>query len=445
MLLFFLLLSLSQGSLVPRVLQKGRRRRLLSIEVHRVHATVGQHTQKKSSAGHGAAVSDGVYEECVLRVFVPVSTEEKRAAKKRAKAKRRAEREGATASQVAAIEDVEVSLLEDADDDESTVNISPEFMDTGAEVRISEHGADGGTTEKMKAKYRFPIKAIRIKSTHKKSVMVEATLGKKAETREIIFDTTEDSEKFQAIIEQQRNLEKERAVQKMKVAMGDEKSIRLDERLTFLVEIVSGWDLPAGDFTSSDPFVSCLIDGEEVHRTEYISKTLDPIWTVTTGSLFLLKIDVKKLFRGEGLLCVVYDYDKLGGNERLGAITIPPKTIYHANGERMEFKLGPPPGKANDVPGYLAVRIRRATKNDIDFMTKREEAGRMFASKKALGGHVDSHKGGSGNIKSMLTRRSRIAKTGPNAGKKEVRTVLNRMVAIFLIHSLTFFHFLVLA
>jgi len=401
---------------------------MVSVEVHRIHSsTVGKH--KKTT--------DDAYEECVVRVLIPLSTVERREAKKRAKAKRRAERQGHS-SVAAAMDEVEVSLLED--DDESTVNLSPEFMDTGDEVQLKQHD---GTTVGWKAKYRFPIKTLSIKGTRKHSVHIAVKIGKRTEVREMVFDSVEDSEKFQALVENQLNLEKERATQKMKVAMGDEKSIRLDEQLTFLVEIVSGWDLPAGDFSSSDPFVSCLIDGEEVHRTEYISKTLDPIWTVTTGSLFLLNIDAKTLFRGEGLLCVVYDFDKLGGNERLGSCTISPKTIFDAKGERLEMKLGPPPGKTDDVPGYMAFRIRRASKNDIDFMTKMKEAGSLFASKKkSVNEHHDSHKGGSGNIKSILTRRSRIAKIGPNAGQREVCFMALLLLHLDMMHASDFLPFL---
>ena len=362
--------------------------------------------------------ADSSYEECSVRVLIPTSTEEKRAAKKRAKLARRLAHEGGDTSASEA-EGVEVSLLEDSDDD-STVGVSPEFMDTGSTLQLPD--ADGGT-KGWKAKYRFPMNTITVKSTRKNSVTVEVKLGLKRQVREILFDTRETAEKFQALVERQGKLEKERADQKMKVAMGGEKSIRMDESLTFLVEIVSGRDLPAGDFTSSDPFVSCLIDGMQVHRTDFIPKTLDPIWTIKTNSLFLLKIDAKQLFRSEGLLCIVYDYDKLGGNERLGAVTIPPKTIYDAKGERLEFKLGPPPGKTDDVPGYLAVRVRRATKNDIDFMTKREESGKKFRLPAKKQVEESDSKGGSGNIRSMLTRRSRIAKTGLNAGKREVRTL----------------------
>lgn len=374
-----------------------------------MHAAENRHGVNGSNPSSEALF----YDECVVRTFVPV-----REAQKSGKAKRRTAMDGSSVSEAAASEHVEVSLVED--DDESTVNISPEFIDPGSGWQLPE--TQNGIMQNWKAKYRFPIKTIRIKSTHKQSVTVEIKLGKRSERRELIFGSTEESEQFQALVESQAKLEHERASQKMKVAMGGEKSMRLDEQLTFLVEIASGWNLPAGDFTSSDPFVCCMIDGDEVHRTKYISKTLDPIWTVTTGSLFLLKIDVKRLFRGEGLLCIVQDFDKLGGNERLGSITIPPKTIYDAKGERLEFKLGPPPGKTDDVPGYLAVRIRRATKYDIEFMTKMEEPKRVFAHKKNPV-ESDSHKGGSGNIKSMLSRRSRVAKSGPNAGQREVRPV----------------------
>jgi hypothetical protein len=150
--------------------------------------------------------------------------------------------------------------------------------------------------------------------------------------------------------------------------------------------------------------------------------SLDPIWTLKTDALFLLNVSVKDLFVGEGLVCYLYDFDKLGKNERLACVTIPPKQLYEAKGERMVFKLGPCPGKTTDVPGYMAFRFRRASDSDISFMTEyinRDKASFLGGKKPA----VETAEGvtGRGNLKSLISKRSRIGKVGKNAGTREVR------------------------
>lgn len=75
---------------------------------------------------------------------------------------------------------------------------------------------------------------------------------------------------------------------------------------------------------------------------------LDPIWTVKTGSLFIIKLTVEELLTSNGLTCEVMDFDKFGANDKLGLVTVPPKVLYDAKGERLEFHLIPPI-KAKDV------------------------------------------------------------------------------------------------
>lgn len=182
--------------------------------------------------------------------------------------------------------------------------------------------------------------------------------------------------------------------------------------MTFLVEIVSGRDLPIADIhkQSSDPFVICLFDEKEVHRTDMISSNLDPIWTVANGALFLFTTTVEKLFRSHGILCIVYDYDLAGANDRLGEITIEPGTIFKGNGDRLEYKLKPPPGKSSAVPGYLAVRVRLATKHDVLFMEDLKS--RKDKARKIEAMANESQQGGASNIKSIIARRQRKRKDG---------------------------------
>ena len=77
------------------------------------------------------------------------------------------------------------------------------------------------------------------------------------------------------------------------------------------------------------------------------------------------------------------DYDQFGGNETLGLVHVPPRTLYRAKGERMEFKLQPVPGKTSDeVPGHLAIRCRRASKSDQTFMESYEKSEKAAAAPK---------------------------------------------------------------
>lgn len=132
---------------------------------------------------------------------------------------------------------------------------------------------------------------------------------------------------------------------------------------------------------------------------------------------------------GEGLVCTLYDFDNVGKNEKLGVITIPPKVLYDAKGERLIFKLEPPPhSKEKEVPGWMAIRCRKADDHDKHFMeeyySQSVEIKPGFLGGKARAAAVQKiaeGKGGSGNIKSMITRKTRIAKEGPNVGKKEYK------------------------
>lgn len=111
--------------------------------------------------------------------------------------------------------------------------------------------------------------------------------------------------------------------------------------------------------------------------------SLDPIWTVKTQSLFLLEIDAEELFIEDGMTFLVKDFDQFGGHETLGVVHVPPKTLYLANGERMEFKLQAVPGKTRDeVPGYLALRCRRASAYDKSFMESCEGSLQAVAAPK---------------------------------------------------------------
>jgi hypothetical protein len=130
--------------------------------------------------------------------------------------------------------------------------------------------------------------------------------------------------------------------------------------------------------------------------------SLDPIWTVKTGSLFLLDVESEQFFLEDGMTFLVKDFDQFGGNETLGLVHVSPRILYRANGERMEFKLQPVPGKtAAEVPGYLAIRCRRATEYDRTFMEGLQTSVKAIAAPKLP-------KSQGNVIKTIVTKTSKI-------------------------------------
>lgn len=114
----------------------------------------------------------------------------------------------------------------------------------------------------------------------------------------------------------------------------------------------------------------------------------------------------------------------MGSDEKLGEFYIPPHTIYEGKGERIEFKLLPPPrSKKDEVPGFVAIRVRRATEYDLRFMAEynntRQEGGghhkhhHVPALKDMLKTATDTQ-GGVGNIASYFRRQTRTIKDGNN-------------------------------
>ncbi len=144
--------------------------------------------------------------------------------------------------------------------------------------------------------------------------------------------------------------------------------------------------------------------------------SLDPIWTLKTHSLFLLTIESRELFLSEGLVCDLMDFDAVGAHEKLGVVVVPPNVIYEASGKRLEFKLQPPNEKVKEVPGHLAIRCRKATEYDIEFMKNyytEEKGERIFLTdvKNVMGGGI---------IHTLVTKNSKKEREGPDAGQKKV-------------------------
>lgn len=120
--------------------------------------------------------------------------------------------------------------------------------------------------------------------------------------------------------------------------------------------------------------------------------SLEPIWTITKGSLFILTVDSLDLFQKGGLTFFVEDANTFSKDDLLGLVKVAPATLYKANGERMEFKL--------NTKGYLALRCRRATERDKEFMSEYKKSQQAIA-------HEDQPKSTHNGLKSVLARKSK--------------------------------------
>ena len=293
----------------------------------------------------------------------------------------------------------DVSNVSD-DDEEDAKSLTPvEFLSSS--VQLPE--LDGSWI----CKYQVPIGSLILKQTTGSRVFMRLNQDGVKEKREFVFGSAREADDFTKAFNREKSRESKRHDKKLKGSLRDIE-LKKDEKLDLLIEIVSGWSLPVADVTSSDPFVVCSINGKEVHRTKYIPKSLNPIWTLQTGSLFILSIDSKDLFAGDGLFCRVVDYDVISSDD-LGMFVVPPDVLYTANGEREVFKLKPPPrSKKMEVPGHLAIRCRRATQYDKDFM-KEFESSQAAAKVDTV---LTATLGGKSDLQSLLGRNEKTDKSG---------------------------------
>lgn len=146
--------------------------------------------------------------------------------------------------------------------------------------------------------------------------------------------------------------------------------------IAVLCEIVSAQNVPVADIYSTDPYVIVRVGKSEIHRTAVISKDLDPIWTVQTGSLFLLEMDPEEFFKSSSMNFVIKDYDQFGANEIVGSVHVPLQDVLSGTGERQEYPIVPKKefqtSRGQDLKPRLFLRFRPATADDISVSTRME-------------------------------------------------------------------------
>lgn len=273
----------------------------------------------------------------------------------------------------------------EADDNDSSVVMNQNGDD------ISDLGLYGTedsitTPESWVEHSRYRLDDVHIRKIRHKTV--EVRLLNDSIARDLKFRSDQEANSFSETMERMRRLEQKRGQRqlaayrqkhastttedsKIRSFFAGSASVDSSEPIQLLIEIVSGTDLPVADLKSSDPYVVVHFGGKEVHRTGVKSKTLDPIWTLTSGSLFYLSVGVDEFFNSSsGMTFSVKDYDALGSNETLGHVTVSLDQLLKGEGQRQAFDVIPdkPPKKKPKHPPLLYLRIRPATPEDVQFM-----------------------------------------------------------------------------
>jgi hypothetical protein len=317
-----------KGTYLTAKLSPLNRRRLISVEVHRILPSFEDDADAQAGSKSVTQTTNTFVKEaetCYVRILQPVRTFDTLMGKGTKHSAKKA---------------VLVTDTEEKDDDSEAGTHGPEgFLDPSVD----------GESERFNgwvAKYRLPIRMVEIVEHNKRAIEIKGESKGHMYQREYIFESEPAASDFLAIIDHNKKLQEKRTKDRLEYMLSGI-TLQKDEQLTFLIDICSAMDLPRTDVgRDSDPYVTVRFDGRKVHRTHYISNEDNPIWTLRSKSLFIWKIDALELFQSEdGLIFEVKDYDAVGENESMGAFSVSPQTLYKWNGERKTFLLKPLLGK----------------------------------------------------------------------------------------------------
>lgn len=248
----------------------------------------------------------------------------------------------------------------------------------------------------------YRLEEIRVIRVLGRTLEVKLASGSDVIIRDYKFHTELEARSFQKMLDRMRQLEDQRSQRqimeyrekraKSLVATSVAKSTTAnreldlpkldgtttsaDEMIHLLIEIVSAKDIPVADLYSSDPYVSVRMKSKEIHKTDFIAKTLNPVWTLETGSLFMIKMTPEEFFSSTGgMSFTIKDYDAIGTHEALGTVTVPLCELLNGNGERIAYEIHPVKKLNISVTGEekssgrLFLRYKEASQSDIEVST----------------------------------------------------------------------------
>jgi C2 domain len=289
---------------------------------------------------------------------------------------------------------------------------------------------------RWRERYRSKINEMEILKLYGRTVEVQMGVAEDLVVRDLCFKSKEDANTFVKVFKEMRKLQRERGMRMIashqrdleigqftsskdgngggirsrgidfgmdsddddnKLSVRTKKSQRRDccscmskrgpkfpSQINLLVEIVSATDLPIADVYSSDPYVLVRDSQIEWHKTRVIQKSLNPVWCLSTGSLFLIKTTLFNFFESSNTVdFIVKDYDTIGEDEILGRVIIPKTEMLSGTGERHDYELTAHAGKHGvqykGKKAYLALRFRLASEDDLAFMAEFDKHNRNRA------------------------------------------------------------------
>lgn len=221
------------------------------------------------------------------------------------------------------------------------------------------------------------------------SKVVEVKVGAGVDTvvRDLKFHNTPDADQFEKGLAKVKELEKERAQKQLAAYKESTKALNatstrgvgdvsdVGDNVCLLAEVVSAISLPSADIGgSSDPYCVVRMKGKDIHRTKIIKKNLQPIWTLETGSLFLIQCTTEEFFASSsGISFTVKDYDVADADDVLATVSVPLKDALEGSGERTpyEMKLDKRFAKKGVKSPTLFLRFKPASKDDIEVRPRR--------------------------------------------------------------------------
>jgi hypothetical protein len=192
-----------------------------------------------------------------------------------------------------------------------------------------------------------------------------------------------------------------------------ERTLAVEEKSFILLEIVGAMGLSNKAKTHIDPYCILKVRHKEVHRTKAIQDDGNPIWTVKTNSLCLLEIpegmssksgnkndddhedteEAKKKETAESTAVALVTppaaedsviIEIYHGMRLLGSATVSFDEVLQAVGDRVEYAIQPPPkvSKGNNISikAVLALRFRKATRDDLIFLGKIKAAAPLLSA-----------------------------------------------------------------
>lgn len=142
-----------------------------------------------------------------------------------------------------------------------------------------------------------------------------------------------------------------------------------------LIEIVSALQLP-GDH-SIDAYIVVHQGSTLIHQTDTIKNSINPIWTIKTGALFLLQTTPDQFFSSSsGLVFTIKNDAILIKDNIIGKVRIAHNDVLYGDGSRQEYSIESKQNinsirtavRQKLLQPKLVLRIKPASTDDIQFM-----------------------------------------------------------------------------